>query len=196
MRHDAPLSSVPKMSSPTLHTPTLRRLLHKTTTRLSPTSSPSTPRAIPTFLVPAFTHHHHISPSKKARNASTLAAPQAQGETQVRPRQSRIGRTPINVPPEVSLRFVDLPKGNARSRHPDTASVVLEVTGPLGMSCLSTFFFCSLEGGWNYIAYWLSSKGGREKDEEDGEEARCVVYVLACSICPWLTLWWCSAQDN
>jgi len=30
------------------------------------------------------------------------------------------------------LRFYDLPRGNSRSRNPDTAATALEVTGPLG----------------------------------------------------------------
>ncbi|KIV80554.1 hypothetical protein PV11_08047 [Exophiala sideris] len=74
-------------------------------------------REIPSFLVPAFSQRWH------ARHNATLveAAP-----------QSRIGRSPITIPPEVSLRFYDLPKTNSRSRNPDTASTVLEVTGPLG----------------------------------------------------------------
>lgn len=36
------------------------------------------------------------------------------------------------MPPEVSLRFYELPKGNTRSRHPDTPNIAVEVTGPLG----------------------------------------------------------------
>jgi hypothetical protein len=30
------------------------------------------------------------------------------------------------------VRFYDLPKGNVRSRHPDTPNMAVEVTGPLG----------------------------------------------------------------
>ena len=46
--------------------------------------------------------------------------------------RSRIGREAITIPPEVTLRFFDLPKGISRSRNPDTATSALEVTGPLG----------------------------------------------------------------
>ncbi|KIX05763.1 uncharacterized protein Z518_03735 [Rhinocladiella mackenziei CBS 650.93] len=73
-------------------------------------------REIPSFLVPA------VSQRWTSRNNSTVAHVQ----------QSRIGRSPINIPPEVSLRFYDLPKGSTRSRKPDTPSSALEVTGPLG----------------------------------------------------------------
>lgn len=74
-------------------------------------------RELPSFLVPAASQRWLI------RQNSTVAAPAP---------QSRIGRTPINIPPEVSLRFYDLPRGNSRSRNPDTATTALEVTGPLG----------------------------------------------------------------
>lgn len=75
-------------------------------------------REIPSFLVPAISQRWHT------RHNATLAAPAP---------QSRIGRSPITIPPEVSLRFYDLPKSNSRSRNPDTAITALEVTGPLGM---------------------------------------------------------------
>ncbi|KIW16454.1 hypothetical protein PV08_06508 [Exophiala spinifera] len=74
-------------------------------------------REIPSFLLPA------VSQRWLSRQNATLAASA---------RQSRIGRTPITVPPEVTLRFYDLPRGNTRSRKPDTPSTALEVTGPLG----------------------------------------------------------------
>ncbi|KIW24761.1 uncharacterized protein PV07_10454 [Cladophialophora immunda] len=89
--------------------------------RLVREASRSGPREIPSFLVPA------LSRPFSARQASTLAA-----ETQTPSHQSRIGRAPITIPPEVSLRFYELPKGNVRSRHPDTPNMALEVTGPLG----------------------------------------------------------------
>ncbi|EXJ89262.1 hypothetical protein A1O3_02328 [Capronia epimyces CBS 606.96] len=73
-------------------------------------------REVPSFLVPA------LSYSWTSRHNSTLAHVP----------QSRIGRTPINVPPEVSLRFYELPKLNARSRNPDTPTTAVEVKGPLG----------------------------------------------------------------
>lgn len=47
-------------------------------------------------------------------------------------RPSRIGMAPISVPPDVNLRIVPLPRGNAKSRHVDTPTSSLEVTGPQG----------------------------------------------------------------
>lgn len=75
-------------------------------------------RQIPSFLVPALSYQSQV------RCNSTLAEAVP---------QSRIGRSPINVPSEVNLRFYDLPKSNARSRKPDTPTTAVEVTGPLGM---------------------------------------------------------------
>lgn len=74
-------------------------------------------REVPSFLLPAASQRWLV------RHNATLTASA---------RQSRIGRTPINVPPEVTLRFYDLPRGNTRSRKPDTPATALEVTGPLG----------------------------------------------------------------
>lgn len=45
---------------------------------------------------------------------------------------------PISVPPDVTLRIVPLPRGNAKSRHVDTPTSVLEVNGPQGMFTLSS----------------------------------------------------------
>ncbi|EXJ95162.1 hypothetical protein A1O1_00281 [Capronia coronata CBS 617.96] len=73
-------------------------------------------REVPSFLVPAFSQRVACR-----HNSTAVQAP-----------QSRIGRTPVTIPPEVSLRFYDLPKFNARSRNPDTATSALEVKGPLG----------------------------------------------------------------
>lgn len=68
-------------------------------------------REIPSFLLPSISFRSFSS-----------------GHAQ----RSRIGREPITIPPEVNLRFFDLPKGISRSRNPDTATSALEVTGPLG----------------------------------------------------------------
>ena len=48
--------------------------------------------------------------------------------------QSRIGNAPISVPPQVSLRFFDLPRTDLRSRKKDVPVLAVEVTGPLGTS--------------------------------------------------------------
>ncbi|KEF51856.1 uncharacterized protein A1O9_12194 [Exophiala aquamarina CBS 119918] len=69
-------------------------------------------REIPSFLLPSVS---------SLRSFSTSHA-----------RRSRIGREAITIPPEVTLRFFDLPKGTGRSRNPDTPKSALEVTGPLG----------------------------------------------------------------
>ncbi len=79
-------------------------------------------REIPSFLVPAFAQRQTTTVRRNSTLASESSAP-----------QSRIGRAPINVPPEVSLKFYDLPKTNARSRNPDAPTAAVEVTGPLGM---------------------------------------------------------------
>lgn len=52
--------------------------------------------------------------------------------------QSRIGAASITVPPEVSLKFYDLPKptGLNRTRGKEIADVAVEVEGPLGMQLL------------------------------------------------------------
>ena len=71
-------------------------------------------QAVPGFLVPA------ISLSQQ-RQFSTSQS-----------RTSRVGNDPITIPPEVSLRFFDLPKTNARSRKVDTPATAIEVKGPLG----------------------------------------------------------------
>lgn len=55
------------------------------------------------------------------------------------PRSSRIGMAPISVPPDVNLRIVPLPRGNAKSRHVDTPTSSLEVTGPQGTNPLFGF---------------------------------------------------------
>ncbi|OCT53212.1 54S ribosomal protein L6, mitochondrial [Cladophialophora carrionii] len=104
-----------------LHSP-LRRLVREATC--------SATRDLPAFLVPAITTA--LLKPRGARPASTLAHTHTPAAPTAPSHQSRIGRTPINVPPEVQLRFYDLPKGNVRSRHPDTPNMAVEVTGPLG----------------------------------------------------------------
>ena len=52
---------------------------------------------------------------------------------------SRIGGAAIPIPPEVSLRFIDLPKSNVRSRKKDVPVSAVEVSGPLGAHCEEQF---------------------------------------------------------
>lgn len=49
---------------------------------------------------------------------------------------SRIGSAEISIPPDVSLRFFDLPSTKMKSRNPDAASRAVEIVGPLGQMTL------------------------------------------------------------
>jgi large subunit ribosomal protein L6 len=46
--------------------------------------------------------------------------------------QSRVGGAPVSVPPEVSLKFIDLPQVQGRGAGKDQPKVAVEVNGPLG----------------------------------------------------------------
>jgi hypothetical protein len=113
------------MSCLTLHAQTpLRRLLREANVKASSS------HILPAFLVPSV-YASSSNPSHiRRRPESTFAA--APAEKPDRIPKSRIGRAPITIPSEVSLRFYDLPKSTVRSRHPDTASVAVDITGPLG----------------------------------------------------------------
>jgi len=78
-------------------------------------SEHSSSRPIPSFLVPSLV----CRSNRKAFSTSRVS-------------QSRIGGAAISVPPEVSLRFYDLPKSNIRSRKTDVPTSAVEVVGPLG----------------------------------------------------------------
>ena len=84
--------SIPVIMSCTGVRPSFRRLLKEA----------AKTQTVPSFLVPAF------------------STPQQRHFTTAQPRRSRVGNAPIAVPSEVSLRFFDLPKTNARSRKLDT----------------------------------------------------------------------------
>ncbi|KAK2736899.1 hypothetical protein FQN57_000502 [Myotisia sp. PD_48] len=60
--------------------------------------------------------------------------------------QSRIGSAAISVPPEISLRFIDLPRGQATSRKSAelTPVTAVEVSGPLGTMTLKIPPFSTL----------------------------------------------------
>jgi len=49
------------------------------------------------------------------------------------PAQSRIGSTPVSIPPEVSLKFIDLPQTQTRGRVKEVPKTAIEVSGPKGM---------------------------------------------------------------
>jgi large subunit ribosomal protein L6 len=90
----------------------LRRLVQE-----SPSST-----LLPVFLLPCLANSH-----------------QARGFSSSRTRYSRVGGAAISVPPEVSLRFFDLPKTNLRSRKKDVPVSAVEVAGPLGISWKHSF---------------------------------------------------------
>ncbi|KAI4198490.1 MAG: hypothetical protein LQ346_002765 [Caloplaca aetnensis] len=71
---------------------------------------------LPDFLIPAF----HVIPSLTSRDFSSSL-----------PRASRVGATPVTVPPDVNLRLLDPPKRRGavyRVEPPKT----IEIEGPLG----------------------------------------------------------------
>ncbi|KAB8227533.1 hypothetical protein ETB97_010725 [Aspergillus alliaceus] len=70
---------------------------------------------LPIFLAPAFSH------SQRTQSFSTTS-----------PTQSRVGGAAISVPPEVSLKFIDLPQTQVRGRAKDIPKTAIEVKGPLG----------------------------------------------------------------
>lgn len=72
--------------------------------------------SLPTFLVPAF------SQPLRAQWFSTTSLT-----------HSRVGATPITVPPEVTLKFIDLPQPKSRGRAKEIPKMAVEVNGPLGM---------------------------------------------------------------
>ncbi|KMP01264.1 54S ribosomal protein L6 [Coccidioides immitis RMSCC 2394] len=86
--------------------------------------------SLPAFLIPAF------SLPQRSQTFSTSAAT-----------QSRIGSAPISVPPEVSLKFIDLPKSGATTRvtAADTPAMAVEVSGPLGQMTLKIPSFSTLQ---------------------------------------------------
>ena len=69
----------------------------------------------PSFLIPAFLSFQY---RRCFSNTTTT--------------RSRIGKTPVSIPSEVSLRLYDLPQNNTRSRRKDVPSSAIEVVGPLG----------------------------------------------------------------
>ncbi|KAL4929048.1 mitochondrial 54S ribosomal protein uL6m [Aspergillus undulatus] len=51
--------------------------------------------------------------------------------------QSRVGAAPISIPPEVSLKFIDLPQTTARGASQNQPKTAIEVNGPLGQQTLN-----------------------------------------------------------
>ena len=73
----------------------------------------------------------------RAKLPISLAGPfsrplQAHSFSSTSPTQSRIGRAPISVPPEVSLNFIDLPQVHTRRRDVEIPKTEIEINGPLG----------------------------------------------------------------
>ncbi|KAL2822839.1 ribosomal protein L6, alpha-beta domain-containing protein [Aspergillus cavernicola] len=58
--------------------------------------------------------------------------------------QSRVGAASISVPPEVSLKFIDLPQTTVRGNAKDLPKVSIEVSGPLGQLTLKVPSFVNV----------------------------------------------------
>lgn len=71
--------------------------------------------SLPIFLAPAF-----CRPLQAQWFSSTSST------------QSRVGGASISVPPEVSLKFIDLPQVQTSRRAQDVPKIAIEVKGPLG----------------------------------------------------------------
>lgn len=108
LQHHSPIFKRPIYA--TMFCPASRRCL----TRLL--RDPARGYSIPTFLVPAFSQ-----PSRAQCFSSTAPAP------------SRIGGTPISIPPEVTLNLIDLPRTQLRGRAKEAPTTAIEVSGPLGI---------------------------------------------------------------
>jgi large subunit ribosomal protein L6 len=101
--------------------------------------------SLPAFLIPAF------SQLLSARCFSTTY-----------PTNSRVGGAPISVPPDVTLKFIDLPGMQFRGRAKDMPKIAVEVTGPRGMYSIY-FTLCSLEK----LRYLTSENLARPNDSKD-----------------------------
>ncbi|KAL1986582.1 hypothetical protein VTN96DRAFT_6160 [Rasamsonia emersonii] len=84
--------------------------------------------SLPTFLVPAF------SQPLRAQWFSTTSLT-----------HSRVGATPITVPPEVTLKFIDLPQPKSRGRAKEIPKMAVEVNGPLGQLTLKVPPFVTIK---------------------------------------------------
>ncbi|KAF7594002.1 hypothetical protein BBP40_010399 [Aspergillus hancockii] len=74
--------------------------------------SPLKQGSLPIFLAPAFSRAQSFSTTSRT--------------------QSRVGGAAISVPPEVSLKFIDLPQTQVRGRAKDIPKTAIEIKGPLG----------------------------------------------------------------
>ncbi|KAL5358489.1 hypothetical protein BJX96DRAFT_43790 [Aspergillus floccosus] len=77
--------------------------------------SPLRQGPLPVFLAPAFSQF-----------------PRTQPFSTTTPAQSRVGGATISIPPEVSLKFIDLPQTQVRTRSKEIPKTAIEVKGPLG----------------------------------------------------------------
>lgn len=92
--------------------------------------SPLRQGPLPNFLVPAFSHPLRTQPF------STTS-----------PVQSRVGGAAITVPPEVSLKFIDLPQPKTKAKSVDFPNMAVEVKGPLGKEQWQQFIAAASESG-------------------------------------------------
>ncbi|KAL4908739.1 hypothetical protein BDW74DRAFT_72745 [Aspergillus multicolor] len=58
--------------------------------------------------------------------------------------QSRVGGAAVSVPPEVSLKFIDLPQVQGRGAGKDQPKIAVEVKGPLGQLTLDIPSFVNI----------------------------------------------------
>ena len=79
------------------------------------TRGPLRQGSLPIFLAPAFSQ-----------------LPRTQSFSTTSPTQSRVGAAAIAIPPEVSLKFIDLPQVAVRGVAKDIPTTKVEIKGPLG----------------------------------------------------------------
>ncbi|KAJ5899370.1 Ribosomal protein L6 bacterial-type [Penicillium taxi] len=105
--------------------------------------------SLPLFLTPAF------SPAR-AQCFSTTS-----------PAQSRVGGASISVPPEVSLKLVDLPTSSSRTRGKDVPTVAAHIKGPKGEMTLDLPSFLNVK----YDAETLKTTLSVQNPEEPHQRA-------------------------
>ncbi|KAL4922443.1 ribosomal protein L6, alpha-beta domain-containing protein [Aspergillus aurantiobrunneus] len=59
--------------------------------------------------------------------------------------QSRVGGSPVSIPPEVALKFIELPQTQGRGGAKDQPKTAIEISGPLGQLTLNIPSFLKIE---------------------------------------------------
>ncbi|PLN83342.1 putative mitochondrial 54S ribosomal protein YmL16 [Aspergillus taichungensis] len=91
------------------------------------TRGPLRQGSLPIFLAPAFSQ-----------------LPRTQSFSTTSPTQSRVGAAAISIPPEVSLKFIDLPQVAVRGVAKDIPTTKVEIKGPLGELSLTPPSFLTI----------------------------------------------------